>query len=298
MSLDDAELSDLSPRFAPADGAVLDLASLDALARGPGAALSAWLEARLPATSGLVIAGLELEGEPAGSGPPGSVTPPPRSTEARVGPGTVVVRTREGLPALLRVDRELRAPWPTKAGPAVRGRLVLVPVQEPLHHAGSVRVAREGLGVRLGFIRPDQPVGDRVIPLAWGLGNGRDWGQDQQRLWQPEHPAVQHLLRGLESLETTVWTAEPEGAVWDRQILGRNWVRYQTVAAAALQSARTHLDVQATTSRERVRLLRSLGLRLKRSVERASTELLQLLGSGEAAGPYAAVEQAVLGSSR
>lgn len=298
MSLTDADLSDLSPRFAPADGAVLDLASLDALARGPGAAMAAWLEARLPATSGLVLDGLELSGEIAGSGPPGSVTPSPRSTEARISPGSVVVRTRGGLPALLRVERELRAPWPTKAGPAVRGRLVLVPVQEPIHHGGSVRVAREGLGVRLGFVRPDQPLADGMIVLAWSLGNGRDWGQDQQRLWQPEHPAVQHLLRSLESLEGTVWTAEPEGAVWDRQILGRNWVRYQTVAAAALQAARTQLEVHAGTSTERVRLLQGLGLRLRRSVERASTELLQLLGSAEAAGPYAAVEQAVLGSGR
>ena len=94
------------------------------------------------------------------------------------------------------------------------------------------------------------------------------------------------LLKRFEKLERTVWQAEPEGGVWDREVLGKNWFRYQTVGAAALQAARAMLMSYPTTTMDRVRLLKTLRDQLHNSVEQASTELLQLIGSRDAAGPY------------
>jgi hypothetical protein len=94
------------------------------------------------------------------------------------------------------------------------------------------------------------------------------------------------LVRRLDQIEQMVWRAEPEGSVWDRGILGRNWVRYQTVAASALQVGRMSLETRPTTTLDRVRLLGALRRQLAQSVERAATELIQVIGPAESAGPY------------
>ncbi|HND33901.1 MAG TPA: hypothetical protein PLA94_28070, partial [Myxococcota bacterium] len=73
-----------------------------------------------------------------------------------------------------------------------------------------------------------------LLPIAVPVGNGRDWILDVKRVLRPDHPGVELLLKRLDQLDRTIWKAEPEGSVWDRQVLGRNWVRYQTVAAGAL----------------------------------------------------------------
>jgi len=72
-------------------------------------------------------------------------------------------------------------------------------------------------------------------------------------------------------------------------VIGRNWFGYQTVAAAALQSARSVMMSRATTTRDRVRLLKGLREQLSMSVDEVATQLLQLIGAREGAGPYAAV---------
>ena len=38
----------------------------------------------------------------------------------------------------------------------------------------------------------------------------------------------------------------------ERQVLGRNWVRYQTMAAASLQAARMVLQAKSSTTVDRV----------------------------------------------
>jgi hypothetical protein len=105
------------------------------------------------------------------------------------------------------------------------------------------------------------------------------------------------IAKRFEELERTVWRAEPEGSVWDRQVLGRNWVRYQTVAASALQAAKLSLVSRATTTLDRVRVLDALFEALHGSVERAATELLQMVAAADSAGPYRKVGARILGGN-
>jgi hypothetical protein len=199
-----------------------------------------------------------------------------------------LVRTEDGRHLPIELRQPTRIPWPTSAGPAVRGVLVLV--SRPQAPAGSgLKVARQQVSVEVGFVKPDQAELPWLLPLAQPVGNGRDWIQDIARVIPPEHPAIELLLRRFDQLDQTIWKAEPEGSVWDRQVLGRNWVRYQTVAASALQSARMMLRTQSFTTRERIRLLGALFDQLNGSVQRAANELLQGIGRPEAAGPYAEV---------
>ena len=276
--------------FRPVEGALLDLDSLRALAEAPDRLLDAVMELSWPGQSALILSGLELEGEPSSAGPPGTVRLDGKSEEVVVSPGSALLSTREGRKVLVRVEAPLRARWPNATGPAVAATLVLAPEVTPGRLAtGSASVAREQVGVLLGFVRPDAASQPFVLPVATATGNGRDWATDLRRIWQPDHLGIRGMLKRIEALERTVWRAEPEGSVWDRQVLGRNWVRYQTVAASALQAARIILCSRASSTLDRVRLLDALYDQLHGSVERAATELLQMIGPAEGAGPYRAV---------
>lgn len=280
-------MTDETSLFHPRDGALLDLESLSSLASAVTAPIEAWLGATWPGAEGLVLEGLSPLGEPASGGPPGAIRPDAARAGLHVSPGAALIRVGDRS-LLLRVEERF-APWPNAAGAAVRAALVLVPRRAPINHADGLLLARDRVWGEVGFARPDQLGQPGLIPLAVATGNGRDWATDIQRLWQPEHPAVRLLLKRFESLEQGIWQAEPEGAVWDRQVLGRNWVRYQTVAASALQAARMNLETHALSTLGRVRLLGALRRQLQASVERAATELLQLIGPPDAAGPYKAV---------
>jgi hypothetical protein len=275
--------------FHPVEGAVLDLESLKAVSGAFERLQAANLSVQWPGVSGLVLEGLEIVGDWAHDGPPGTKRPEPSSKSVAVSPGRALVTGRNGRPYLIHLEQELKAKWPTSAGSAVEAVLVLVPKVEAESLEGDVLVARERISTLLGFVKPAQAEQPFLLPLAAALGNGRDWATDLRRIWQPEHEAVQILLKKFEKLEHAVWTAEPEGAVWDRQVLGRNWVRYQTVAASALQSARMLILAQSMTTLDRVRLLDGLYQQLERSVERAANELLQVLGPKEYEGPYSVI---------
>lgn len=188
----------------------------------------------------------------------------------------------------------MSAPWPTQAGPGVQGVLVLMPKIEAQTSGASVTVAREKVSAVLGFVKKEQADAPFLLPLAGSVGNGRDWATDYRRIWQPEHAAIRALIKRFESLERTVWRAEPEGSVWDRQVLGRNWVRYQTVAASAIQATKMALQGRSTTTLDRARLLNALFESLHSSVERAATDLLQIVGGAEAIGPYNKVGERIL----
>lgn len=278
--------------FSPRDGAVLDLASLAVVAAAPSEVLQATLAVRWPGAHGLVLHGLELHGTPSPTGPPGTVRPDANSKVATVSPGRAILSDRVGRQHVLEVTEPLHVPWPDSSGPRVRGVLALHTDRSEASMDGGLAVARETLRVQVGFVKPSSTFQPNVLPLAAATGNGQDWAGDVQRILQPEHDTVRTLLKRFERLEQSVWKAEPEGAVWDRQTLGRSWVRYQTVAASAVQAARMQLATQATTTLERVRVLRELRLQLERSVERTATELLQLIGPMEGAGPYQAVADA------
>jgi len=272
-------------RFRPAEGALLDLRSLECVAAGPERLLGADLERAWPGGRSLVLDGLEPSGQWSANGPPGTLRPDGLGDTLSVSPGRAVLTDPAGRPFLLTVTERLEARWPTKARAAVSGALVLMPEIAEGSTPGGLSVARELLSAQIGFVRPEQ-LNSNLLVLARSINNGRDWALDEQRLWQPEHPAVQLLLQRMTAIEHAIWRAEPEGAVWDRQILGRNWVRYQTVAAAALQAVRFQLAARAMNTLERVRLLTELRRQLEKSVEVGATELMQLVGTAEEAGAY------------
>jgi hypothetical protein len=272
--------------FRPREGAVVDLQSLEAVASAPSDILLAWLTMRWPGCTGLVLDGLDLQGELAPGGPPGAVRPDGMAGGAVVTPGRALVSGRDGRLYLVDVPEPLTCPWPDASGPRVRGALVLFAAQTVPASEAGLAVAREQLVVQAGFVRPDVADQPHLLPIARAVGNGQDWATDLARVMQPEHAAVRALLKRFERLEQSVWKAEPEGSVWDRQVLGRSWVRYQTIAAAGLQAARVELATRSMTTLERVRLLTELKTQLERSVERVATELLQLVGPADGAGPY------------
>jgi len=279
-------------RFSARDGAMLDLTALDELSVTPARWLDAWLAVRAPKLQGIVLEGLELDAPLARGGPPGARTPARGSSRVRVTPGRVLIADQEGRHQLLEIDELNEPEWSRpKAGPASPGVLALQLHTRP-SASGGLQVARDDLRVELGFVEqiPDQV---HLVPLAASVGNGQDWATDLARVWQPEHEAVVYLLSRFRELETLVWNAQPDGSVWDRQVLGRNWVRYQTVAASALQAARMQLATRAFTTTERVRLLTELRIQLHGSVESAANLLVQLMGPPDAAGPYRAVLNAI-----
>lgn len=275
--------------FHPVDGAILDLESLRAIASASPIVLGAAL--KFLAVDSIIIDGLELEGEWSPIGPPGTRRPEARATQAVVTPGVAIVRAEDGRPFLVELRETTRVDWPTTAGPAVRGVLVLAVRPEAAQSASGLVPARQELRCEIGFVRPEQATAPHLLPIAMPVGNGRDWITDLSRVFQPEHPAIEILLKRFEQLDLSVWKAEPEGSVWERPVLGRNWSRYQTVAVAAVQAARMALRTSPMTTRDRVRLLTALFDQLNNSVQRAANELLQGIGRPENAGPYAAVSQ-------
>ena len=275
--------------FAPKEGAILDQVSLQAIADVPSTLLGALMDGLAPETSNIILQGLDIAGDWAAGGPPGTKRPDPQSLGLRISPGKAIVTDKEGTKFLIEIHEEVRIPWPTKAGPAVHAALVMVLDRTPCVAGSGLKVAREEIKPRFGFV--DIQLKDRpyYVPIAVATGNGQDWATDYARIMQPEHPVVTLLIKRFEKLERTVWQAEPEGGVWDREVLGKNWFRYQTVGAAALQSTRAMLMTYPSTTSDRVRLLKTLREQLQNSVEQASTELLQLVGSRDGAGPYAKV---------
>jgi hypothetical protein len=278
------------PVFRPREGAVLDLASLRVLAAAPSEVLRAWLTARQAGATGIVLEGLEVEGEAAPVGPPGTVRPDGLAGGALVSPGRALITARDGTMHLVEVPDPMHVPWPDASGPRVRGDLVLFASHLTETTEAGLAVAREELRIRVGFVKPDLADQPHLLTLARALGNGQDWATDIARVIEPEHGAIRQLLKRLERLEHAVWKAEPEGAVWDRQVLGRSWVRYQTVAVAALQATAMQLETVAMTTKERVRLLAALKDRLERSVERVATEMMQTLGTVEGVGAWALLD--------
>lgn len=275
--------------FAPRDGAVIDITSLRVLADASSEMLQGILSARWPDTHGLILEGLELKGTAAPGGPPGAVRPDANSPEAIITPGRAIVSDRHGTRHLVHLRHEMHVPWPDNSGPRVRGVLAMHTAASTGATDSGIAVARELLTVQMGFVKPNLSGQPNILPISAATGNGQDWANDLNRILQPEHVTIRTLLKRFERLEQSVWKAEPEGAVWDRQILGRSWVRYQTVAASAIQAARMQLAVRGTTTLERVRLMSQLRFQLERSVERTATELLQLVGPADGAGPYRAV---------
>ena len=272
--------------FNPTDGAVLDAQSLSAIAAIPQDILGATLDMMSPNTNNIVLNGLEVVGDLAAGGPPGARRPDARSVNVRLSPGSAIVSDIRGRKFLIRIEEETRVPWPSRKGSKVFAALVLMAETHNPQTELGLTVAREIVSPKFGFVDVRLLNREHYLPLAVAVGNSQDWATDYSRIYEPEHEIIGLLLKRFEKLERTVWQAEPEGGVWDREVLGKNWFRYQTVGAAALQAARAMLMSYPTTTMDRVRLLKTLRDQLHSSVEQASTELLQLIGSRDAAGPY------------
>lgn len=276
-------------QFAPRDGALLDLESLDAIASMPHHLLTAWAGVLHPRSPGVVLEGLEPEAPLSAVGPPGTRRPDSNATGLRLSPGRFLLRDAEDRWLQVEVREPLHAEWPNRSRSAVEGTLVARIERRPESAPGGLQVAREAVSVEVGFVRPGTGHPKGLLPLASALGNNKDWITDIHRVWAPDHAAVVHVERKLDDIERLVWQATPEGSVWNRQVLGRNWVRYQTMAAASLQAARLALRTRTMTTTERVRLFVALRDQLARSVQPAATALLQFFRPSDGAGPYAAV---------
>ncbi len=275
--------------FRPTDGAVLDHDSLRAIADTPSQLLSAYLDSLTPNTPNLILYGLELVGEMAAAGPPGSICPTAEAPGVRFSPGAAILSDGVGNKFLLHVEEELSLPWPNRNGPAIQAALALVPQIDDVDIRGGISVARAKVQAKLGFVDLKSIHKPMYLPLAVAVGNGQDWATDYRRIYQPSHPVIELMIKRFERLERTVWTAEPEGEKFSGAVLGKNWFRYQTVASAALQSARTMLMTFPSTTMDRVALLKTLRQQLEASVGSVANELLQLIGSRDGAGPYADV---------
>jgi hypothetical protein len=284
-----------SQRFAPRDGALLDLESLQALEAVPGRILQAWSSILNPGGPGLVLEGLEPEAPLAAIGPPGTRRPDSTATGIRLSAGRLLMRDATGRYDLIEVPEPTFVAWPTSSGSRVSGSLVLRLDRKKASAKGGVQVARESVAVQMGFVRPGSEEHPGLFPLATAFGNGKDWITDHHRAWSPEHPVIEHLERRLDDIERLIWRAEPEGSVWDRQVLGRNWVRYQTMAASSLQASRIMLRTCTLTTTERVRLFVALRDQLGRSVQSAGTALVQFFRPAESAGPYSVVSRTAEG---
>lgn len=278
--------------FRPRDGAVLDLHSLNAMADVPDRLLGAWMSVLAPGAPGLILEGMDIEGGLSAEGPPGSRRPDSESRGITLTPGTAIVSNSAGQRFVIELKERMVVTWPNVRGSRVRGVMVLRLFSDDLAEFPGVQPARQEVGLELGFVRVDQADRPDLLPVAESVGNGRDWSTDLRRLWQPDHPAVVQILSSFDNLEQIVWRAEPQGNVWSNEVFGRSWVRYQTMAVAALQAARQSLETRAMTTDERVRVFLSLHRQLARTVEPAATELLQLFRPVEGAGPYRAVLQA------
>ena len=144
--------------FHPVDGAILDLESLQAISSAENRLLGTWLQGAWPGSSGIVLEGLDLDGEWTSEGPPGTRRPDTRSDTAIVLPGKALVTGRNGRVYLLRLQEELQIDWPTKAGSASRGHLALVPRIEIADVKGGITVARVRASERnCSFVRLQPP---------------------------------------------------------------------------------------------------------------------------------------------
>lgn len=297
--------------FHPAEGSLLDLESLLAVAQGPSRLLSAWLGLNVPSGGGVVLSGLEPEGAwmdlvTPGKGAFGAVSPGvvrPRLTAdglLTLRPGAALVMTREGAHQLVRL------PEPVTVRPPAQNKLHLKPVLVLIVEtkSGGAEGLPAGLCARASLtptitLIPEDRLSEATLPLARPIGeDGALWSTDLQRYWQPSHPAMAALCARLDDLQRGVWSATPHGSVFTNDHFGKEWTRYQTVATAALQAAHLALVSRPMHSHERARVLEQLVRELKRSVEAQADELLQVLGGAEAQGHYAAIRDRITGGAK
>lgn len=279
--------------FEPREGALLDMESLQAVRSVSGHLWTA-LQHILPSSSsdqpsaGMVLEGLVVNGTPVLNGPPGALEPSIEEhaggRKLQVGAGTALlcwggdaVTMRLAEPT----DVELPAQW--SPGSAEVWKLCL----RADAAAGSGRSARAVLRPNLRVVRADAVDQSRDLVIAMSIPGARRWETDIAVLWSPGDERTRQVVDELAEIGEKVWSEAPQGLAWSQAVLGRDWLRYQSTASAALQCAGLALESRALTTSERVALLASLHARLEGSVPEAAARVRAMFGPSEADGPWA-----------
>lgn len=279
--------------FRPADGAVLDLESLQAIPTALESALDAWLRALSGEQSpGLVLEGLELQGAPASDqeGPPGAVNVPD-DARLTLTPGRAVLREGQGgRPCLVEIPRPLSCP----VAPSARGgeRVLLLTVRQtdvPVRPGAQVRAASVQIEPGVAVVTGDRR--GAGLPLAVSAGTGRTWCTDLHRLWSPDHLELRRIFGALDELVGPTL----KGSIWEQRVqasaaLGTadniNVQRNQFVAVAAVQATRAALAARPTTTDERTRQLALLLDQLRRVNPDSAEALRRRFVQSDLAEPY------------
>ncbi len=274
--------------FSAADGALVDLEGLQAIADAPHRVIDAMLTGISPTATGMICSGLELEGRPmiwsvqlrqeeevrqVDIQARGLVRP---GKDFQVSEGSAIVTDVHGRRHVVTIEQPMRP----ENRPTATSALVL-----EVELVDSGEFARQEVQPRLRFVpisEARQP--GRVIVAA--AAGSQAWATDISRLYQPDHPVITNILMLLEYLEHVVWDSDRHGWAWQRRQQGREWSRYQTTATLALQATRTCLMSQATDTSDRIRLLRNLLYELRRSIENAENSIVKWLGESSGPDPY------------
>ena len=92
--------------FTPQEGAVLDQISLQAIASIPNMFLGALMDGMVPDEDNIILHGLDIAGDWAAGGPPGTNVPDPQSIGLRISPGRQSLRIKKGFGFLWRFMRK------------------------------------------------------------------------------------------------------------------------------------------------------------------------------------------------
>ncbi|MEL6345180.1 MAG: hypothetical protein AAFV53_18880 [Myxococcota bacterium] len=281
---------DVVDSFHAADGALVDLTGLQAIAATPHQVIDAALSEISSTDNNMVLRGLDV----AGKGLFWPVEIPQEDTNRRlsimargvmrmarepsVSPGAAIVRDRTGRHHTVRITQTTT---PENKPPQEDHALVL-----EVEVTGHASAMRESVIPHIRFVPIAEARQPHYLVLAQSVGNSA-YATDVQRLLRPEHPIITNMLTLIEYLEHMVWDADRHGWAWQRRQQGREWSRYQTTATLALQATRTALMTHPSTTMDRIRLLRNLHFQLIRSVENTANEsLARWLGNTAGPDPY------------
>jgi hypothetical protein len=278
--------------FDPSHGALIDLQSLEGIS-SVSKHLSVALGYLLPAlqstgmtqvaSAGLVLSGLKLCGIPAEGGPPGSVEPTRGAGNITLDAGVALLRWQGRFVAVefeaLEVEDLRKEGAPSSTSWAV---VLELSSADDGQDDGCANQKLRGKHLLVRATEVDPAV---QLVLAVSIPRTKRWETDLSALWQPTDPRTERLAKQLDDIAVQVWRESPEGLVWNDAVLGRDWLRYQAGAAAALQAAGLALESRALTTPERVRLLQSLHRRLVATVPKAAEAVRGLFGPETTAPP-------------
>ncbi|MBM75106.1 MAG: hypothetical protein CMK59_06880 [Proteobacteria bacterium] len=271
--------------FRVRNGAMIDLPALEAIAHLPHHLLTSYLATTAPGMNGLILNGLEPEGQrPRNSGPPGIMRFP--IDRITLSAGVAILPLSSGQLVTVRFNEPQTVITGASEKSKTTRALVLTLNERESYDRNSRLRASDEIEPQFQLMPLIEAKEIECIQIAYELAP-KIWTTDICRLWQPSHHAIGMVLRHFDELEELIWNCDNHGEPWKKQSLGREWKTYQTKASVAVTSARITLAGRASTSMDRVRLLTNLHWQLQRSIEQAASKLEQWMGVPETAGVYA-----------